>query len=88
MRGQRAARNGRSWWTETLGGSLGMSSEKRKNPIIRESMAADGARDFAQVAVDLQARFAVGLLGRGRISALPRFVGRVGHSEAPAPDYG
>jgi hypothetical protein len=56
-----------------------MSPDKGENGIIRESMATDIARDFAQVAVDLQPRAAVGLFGRRLISALRRFVGRVGH---------
>ena len=87
MQGQREAQNGRRWQTETIGGSLGMSPESGDKAIIRESMDTDSGRDFAQVAVDLQPRAAVGLFGRRLISALRRFVGRVGHWDVPAPDY-
>lgn len=87
MQGQREGRNGRRRQTETIGGRLGMSPEKGKNFIIRESMATDSAGDFAQVAVDLQPRAAVGLFGRRLISAWRSFVGQVGHWDVPAPDY-
>ena len=79
MQCQREARNRRWPQGETFGRRLGMRPDNGEKTIIRESMATHSGRDFAQVAVDLQPRAAVGLFGRRLISALRRFVGRVGH---------
>jgi hypothetical protein len=58
---------------------------------IAATVAGEVPGDFAQVAVNLEARLAVGLFGRrlirGLIGILGRFVGRLGHYAAPALDY-
>lgn len=67
-----------------------MGLDEGENAIVRKSVAADSVRNFEQVPIDLQARLAVRLFGRalirGLFSTLGRFVGRVGHCEAPL-DY-